>query len=56
MVREEQIKEFSSILARYGINRLYRYRSMKSRELPGVFEKSEIYLPNPTSFNDPFEC
>jgi hypothetical protein len=40
----------------YHVNRLYRYRSMKSRELEGIFTNQEIYLPNPTFFNDPFEC
>lgn len=38
------------------VNRLYRYRSLKSEELEGIFNNIEIYLPNPTLFNDPFEC
>ena len=56
MVKEEQNKESSTIPIKYGVNRLYRYRSIKSEELQGIFENNEIYLPNPISFNDPFEC
>ena len=56
MAKEKESKEFLTIPSRYGINRLYRYRSMESKELQGIFENREIYLPNPTSFNDPFEC
>lgn len=38
------------------VNRLYRYRRMDSKELEGIFINREIYLLNPTEFNDPFEC
>ncbi len=29
---------------------------MESRGLDDIFEKRRIYLPDPTLFNDPFEC
>lgn len=48
-------KELSKIPSQCGINRLYRYRSIISKELQGIFENREIYIPSPTSFNDPFE-
>src|SRR5208337_4091207 len=55
-VREMGINEFLSVPSQYGINRLYKYRSMKSKELQRIFANREIYLANPTAFNDPFEC
>ncbi len=46
----------NQIVAIYNVTHLYRYRSMKSEELEGIFKNREIYLPNTTLFNDPFEC
>jgi hypothetical protein len=40
----------------YPVSRLYKYRSMQSRELEGIFLKRQVYLADPTRFNDPFEC
>lgn len=54
--REEKIKELLKTPMLFGLRKLYRYRSMKSQELEGIFTKREIYLPKPNDFNDPFEC
>ncbi|MGD0216615.1 MAG: DUF2971 domain-containing protein [Desulfobaccales bacterium] len=50
MTKEKQI------VAIYNVPHLYRYRSMKDKELEGVFKNLELYMANPTMFNDPFEC
>ncbi len=54
--REEQIKELLKTPRLCNLRKLYRYRSMESLELEGIFTKREIYLPRPIDFNDPFEC
>ncbi|MGA9822359.1 MAG: DUF2971 domain-containing protein [Desulfobaccales bacterium] len=54
--REEQIKELLKTPHLCGIRKLYRYRSMGSLELEGIFKGGKIYLPKPTDFIDPFEC
>lgn len=54
--REEQIKELLKTPELCGIRKFYRYRSMESRELEGIFTRGEIYLPRPIDFNDPFDC
>ena len=35
---------------------LYKYRSMNSPGLERIFSNNEIFLSDPTSFNDPFDC
>jgi len=54
--REEEIKELLKTPELCGIKKLYRYRSMESQELEGIFTRGEVYFPRPTDFNDPFEC
>ena len=54
--REEQIKQLFKFPKDRGINHLYRYRSMKSREICEIFIVRKIYLSCPTKFNDPFDC
>lgn len=55
-IREEQIKESLKTPELCRVRKLYRYRSMKNRELEGIFTRREILLPRPIDFNDPFEC
>ena len=40
----------------YEVDFLYKYRSMNSPVLERIFSNNEIFLPAPTSFNDPFDC
>jgi hypothetical protein len=58
--REEQIEELINNIMECNIKYLYKYRSMKSPELvqrlEEIFKNNYIYLSDPTSFNDPFEC
>ena len=54
--RERQIQQLFKFPKDRGINHLYRYRSMKSREICEIFTARKIYLPSPTTFNDPFDC
>jgi len=53
---EEQIKGLLKTSTLAQIRKLYKYRSMQSIELEGIFTKREIYLPRPIDFNDPFDC
>lgn len=36
--------------------KLYRYRSMNSKNLSRTFTHCEVYFSSPTQFNDPFDC
>lgn len=54
--REEQIKRLFKFPKDSRVKYLYRYRSMKSRELCEIFTNRKIYLPSPITFNDPFDC
>ncbi len=36
--------------------KLYRYRSMTSKNLARTFTHCELYFASPTQFNDPFDC
>jgi hypothetical protein len=56
MARREELVELVGKTRPYSVKYLYRYRSMKSRELPPIFEHRKVYLTDPTTFNDPFEC
>jgi hypothetical protein len=56
MAKSEEIVELIKYVRPYPVNHLYRYRSMGSRELPLLFENRKVYIPDPTTFNDPFEC
>jgi hypothetical protein len=40
----------------YQVEYLYKYRSLNSRGLEDIFSKNEVYLSDPTAFNDPFDC
>ncbi len=40
----------------YDVEYLYKYRQVDSQGLDRIFTHSEIYLPDPTKFNDPFDC
>ena len=55
MARREELVELVGKTRPYSVKYLYRYRSMKSRELPLIFEHRKVYFPDPTTFNDPFE-
>lgn len=35
---------------------LYKYRTINSKGLDRIFTHNEIFLPDPTKFNDPFDC
>jgi len=54
--KEEKIQELLKTPILCDIRKLYRYRSMKSKELEGIFTQRKICLPRPIDFNDPFEC
>jgi hypothetical protein len=54
--RKDQIKELLKTPELCQIRKLYRYRSIESSELEGIFTRREIILPRPIDFNDPFEC
>lgn len=54
--REDQIEELLKTPKLCQIRKLYRYRTMESRELEDIFTKRKIFLPRPIDFNDPFEC
>lgn len=55
-MRKEEKSDISlNYPALYQVKHLYRYRSMNSREIEGIFNKREIYLTSPSFFNDPFE-
>ena len=36
--------------------KLYRYRSINSKDLSRTFTHYELYFASPTQFNDPFDC
>lgn len=36
--------------------KLYRYRSIDSKDLSRTFTHCEVYFASPTQFNDPFDC
>jgi len=40
----------------YDVEYLYKYREIGSIGLERTFTHNEIYLPDPTKFNDPFDC
>jgi len=40
----------------YPVEYLYKYRSLNSIGLEDILIKNEIYLSEPTAFNDPFDC
>jgi hypothetical protein len=40
----------------YEVDFLYKYRSMSSQGLERIFSHNEIFLTDPTTFNDPFDC
>ena len=40
----------------YEVEYLYKYRKVDSRGLERIFTHSEIYLSDPSKFNDPFDC
>lgn len=54
--REEQIKEMLKTPELCEIRKLYRYRSMESQELEGIFTERQVCLRKTTDFNDPFDC
>jgi hypothetical protein len=54
--REETTEGLLKNAAFASIKKLYRYRSMESLELEGIFNNRQIYLPRPIDFNAPFEC
>ncbi|MFH1480086.1 MAG: DUF2971 domain-containing protein [Pseudomonadota bacterium] len=56
MADKSAIENLVTTIRPYRVKHLYRYRSMESRGLEDIFEKRRIYLPDPTLFNDPFEC
>jgi len=60
VTRQEQIIELFKIPRQCNVQYLYKYRSMESHELieglDAIFKDNSIYLSDPTSFNDPFEC
>ncbi len=49
-------EEIIQIAQPYKVTYLYKYRSFQDRGLERVFSHQEIYLANPTQFNDPFDC
>jgi len=58
--REERILELYKFPFQSGVPKLYKYRSMASKQeidwLEEVFRNREIYLSSPIQLNDPFEC
>ncbi|MFH1673288.1 MAG: DUF2971 domain-containing protein [Pseudomonadota bacterium] len=56
MADTSETESLVAFIKPYRMDYLYRYRSMRSRGLEDVFKKRQIYLPDPTLFNDPFEC
>ena len=56
ITREERIKEILKTPTFCELRKLYRYRTMESQELEGIFTERKIFLPTPFDFNDPFEC
>ncbi|MCK4814200.1 DUF2971 domain-containing protein [bacterium] len=56
MVRREKIEKLVEIIRPYPTEYLYKYRTMQSKELEEIFSKRQVYLSDPTKFNDPFEC
>lgn len=54
MRREEAIKMITKTRP-YPLDKLYRFRAFDLNRLESFFNKREIYFPNPTQFNDPFE-
>lgn len=35
---------------------LYKYRSMKNKDVDRIFTHNEVYFASPLEFNDPFDC
>jgi len=51
-----EYEEFYNIVKPYEATHLYKYRSMNTHGLDQIFINNQIYLSDPTTFNDPFEC
>ncbi len=56
MTIREEVEKLEKLARPYPVQRLYKYRSMKSQGLQDIFEKRKVFLSDPTKFNDPFEC
>ena len=55
MTRREKVEKLVKKTRPYPQVYLYKYRTMRSRGLEEIFSKREVYLSDPTRFNDPFE-
>jgi len=53
---EPEEKQIMERVRPYEAEYLYKYRSMTSQSLERIFTNNEIFLSDPTAFNDPFEC
>lgn len=56
MTREITKKLVAEWLRPYECKRLYKYKGISSTGLSDIFSQNKIYLTNPTTFNDPFDC
>ena len=55
----QELEKYLPKVRPYEVPYLYKYRSMeegKSERVLEVFSKSQVFLPDPTMFNDPFDC
>ncbi len=53
---DEDIDKLIQRVRPFNIEFLYRYRTIDSLEIDNIFKKQKIFMPNPVSFNDPFDC
>lgn len=56
MKEQQSIDKFLERARPTELTSLYKYRMMGARGLERIFTHNEIYLPDPTKFNDPFDC
>lgn len=56
MPHDTNAKKILEKIRPYEVPYLYKYRSMDSIGLERIISHNEIYLSDPTVFNDPFDC
>lgn len=56
MENDKPTKDFLKKARPTEVQFLYKYRTINSTGLDRIFTNNEIFLPDPTKFNDPFDC
>lgn len=56
MNQEAESEKLLNRVRPYEVDFLYKYRQIDTRGLKEIIINGEIFLPDPTFFNDPFDC